>query len=921
MIIRMILLGLVGAGLAITLDRTFTSIVLAFFCGMAVSEYLRIQKVLRQLQHQMEGLQTLDNLQNLEQLEAKRRPQQEGVSVSSPTAEPVKQHTDQPAAPERIVAHSLRGKTPLASAQPKDALAAVSPADDDTPQHAKVAPRRVRAKKPPNALQSLIGRTSMPTRIGIIVLFFGVSFLLRYAAQSGFFPVEARLLLVVIFGGVIYQVGRKLQARDRGYGLLLRGGAIGIWYLSCYAAFSLYHLVGASMSFAILAGLSGFTAWSAARHDTKAMALLGIVGGFLTPVLLSTGQGSHVMLFSYYAVINAGIVAIAYHKTWPELPTAGFIFTFGIGTLWGASSYQPQFFSTTEPFLLLSAIFYLCVPLLFANQVGKAKAPIYGNVIVFGTPAIAFTLQLLLVADFDNGDAWSAFGFAAVYAAVLALLWRWLSKTAPVLRDAFIAIAAVFFTLGVGFVFEQDVAGALWALEAMGGVWLASRQQRAWGCYLSLLILLGAGALWLLDIPPAGARFLLNSAYLQMATIGLAGLGIAFVLDKHPGWLNAFLPNLAAGWASVWWLAGGAWQINYHYFGTSELPVFGLYVLCTSAALLALYYVTTWKRGGSLSSFGMLLAGVLGLIASTRTGGPLTGVGTIVWPLTVVYFYAATYLLSDEPSMAPVCRASYGLATALVVAIGGAEFYILFVDHFPTIAGRVIGISAVPLLVFWFVQHGRLWRQSFDDLHRNTISVILAAFLMLCFYVGLTIAPGIESSAGKLWAWPLNLTQFALLVSIALWWKAQHPTHLANARRSEGWLFIGASAFLLANAVLLRFIHIVLDIPYNAGNLWGNGTVQTTLSIFWTLCGMAGVMWSSRNQHYLLWNVGIGLLGIVVLKLFLVDLAQSGTIERIVSFIAVGLLLMAVGWKSPRPDKTGAQKPLSPSQPLNTQHH
>ncbi|MFX5793580.1 DUF2339 domain-containing protein, partial [Acinetobacter baumannii] len=85
-------------------------------------------------------------------------------------------------------------------------------------------------------------------------------------------------------------------------------------------------------------------------QDAAVLAFMGSAGGFLAPVLVSSGGGSHVALFSYYALLNAGIFAIAWFKAWRALNLLGFSFTFVIGSIWGATAYAPEHFASTEAF-------------------------------------------------------------------------------------------------------------------------------------------------------------------------------------------------------------------------------------------------------------------------------------------------------------------------------------------------------------------------------------------------------------------------------------------------------------------------------------------------------------------------------------------------------------------------------------------
>src|SRR5262245_60780381 len=134
---------------------------------------------------------------------------------------------------------------------------------------------------------------------------------------------------------------------------MLQGGGVGILYLTVFAALRLYQMVPPGLAFVLLAGMAAFSAVLAVVQDSRALAITGVAGGFLAPILASTGGGSHVALFSFYALLNLGILLIAWFKAWRSLNLLGFAFTFFIGLIWGARFYRSEFFASTEPFLIL----------------------------------------------------------------------------------------------------------------------------------------------------------------------------------------------------------------------------------------------------------------------------------------------------------------------------------------------------------------------------------------------------------------------------------------------------------------------------------------------------------------------------------------------------------------------------------------
>ena len=117
------------------------------------------------------------------------------------------------------------------------------------------------------------------------------------------------------------------------------------------------------------------------------------------------------------------------------------------------------------------------------------------------------------------------------------------------------------------------------------------------------------------------------------------------------------------------------------------------------------------------------------------------------------------------------------------------------------------------------------------------------------------------------------------------------------------WLALGGAAFIFLNGVLLRTLHHWAGIPYQLDAMLRSDLAQASLSIFWTVLALAAMLWAHRRGLRVLWFSGAGLMAAVVVKLFLVDLAKVGGIERIVSFIAVGVLMLVIGYFAPLPPK------------------
>jgi uncharacterized membrane protein len=221
--------------------------------------------------------------------------------------------------------------------------------------------------------------------------------------------------------------------------------------------------------------------------------------------------------------------------------------------------------------------------------------------------------------------------------------------------------------------------------------------------------------------------------------------------------------------------------------------------------------------------------------------------------------------------------------------------------------------AAGPLvaMVLWLTSRraGALWPVS---THRRTYLVqgltpLIALGWAWIFYADWRY----EGGAGPLPYVPLlnalDLTHAFVLLSFVAWWRALAREGHAPPLPAH-WLFaaLGVAVFFWLNAVLLRTIHHWADVPYRFDTLMRSMLVQAALSIFWTVQALALMFLANRRGQRTPWLIGAALMAMVVGKLFVVDLSNIGGIERIVSFIGVGLLMLAIGYLSPLPPRRNA---------------
>jgi uncharacterized membrane protein len=144
---------------------------------------------------------------------------------------------------------------------------------------------------------------------------------------------------------------------------------------------------------------------------------------------------------------------------------------------------------------------------------------------------------------------------------------------------------------------------------------------------------------------------------------------------------------------------------------------------------------------------------------------------------------------------------------------------------------------------------------------------------------------------------PLDLTIGAGAAAVVTWGRCLESADT----RVRLWKGLAVLGFVWGNAIALRSIHYWADVPYRLDALASSVLVQATLSILWTSAALTLMVLSRRRMERQLWIVGAALLTVVVGKLFLVDLSNTGTVARIVSFVGVGVLLLIIGYLAPVP--------------------
>jgi len=480
---------------------------------------------------------------------------------------------------------------------------------------------------------------NVPVKIGMLVLLAGVAALLKYASDQGWLnaPIELRLAAIAVaaLAGLVF--GWVQRDTRRMFALALQGGAIGILLLTIFAAFKRYDLMPAAPAFVLSVLLIAGMGVLAVVQNSRTLAVLGILAGFMAPIWLSTGSGNHVALFSYYAVLNAAILAIAWWRPWRALNLLGFAFTFGIGTAWGVLQYSADKFASTEPFLLLFFAFYLLIPILYARRQSAEKRDLIDGSLVFGTPLIAFSLQAGLLHDDRLLLALCSLALAALYAG---LAWALIKRERyAALGQSHAVLAVGFATLAVPLALSARATASVFALEGAALAWLGLRQQRWLPQVTGAVLTLGAafgfvvGAdYWHLD-----ATAIANPTFMSGLLLALAGFAAAFSYRRAQRDAPAIVYYL---WGLLWWLGSLSHEILR--FVTHRTEPDALLIAAAVTGWLAAEMHRRWPaRALVLTTLAMVLAAFpLALWQADVHDQPFAGYGALAGLAAYVGFRA-----------------------------------------------------------------------------------------------------------------------------------------------------------------------------------------------------------------------------------------------------------------------------------------
>ena len=386
-------------------------------------------------------------------------------------------------------------------------------------------------------IEKFIGE-NLINKIGILILVLGISFFVKYAIDKDWINEPARVGIGILSGAIVMVVAHRLKKNYAAFSSVFVAGAISIFYLTIGIAFHDYKLFSQTVAFIIMVVITIFSVLVSVSYDRKELAVLSLIGGFAVPFMVSTGEGNYKVLFTYIAILNIGMLIIAYFKKWNLVTLLAFIFSCLLYSAW----FGKGFYEDKLPYrgaLFFATIFYIIfsVATVINNLRNKGTFTKLEYFIMVANTFFYFGMGISIIENWET-DYKGIFTVAlALYNLIYAIfLYRkfGLDKNAIYLL---LGLTLTFVTLAIPIQFKGNYITLFWAGEAVLLFWLSQKSKISTfklGAIIVQILMLGSLVMdWekyysgnVMELKP-----FLNRMFIT-GIISLASLILTYILSK-----------------------------------------------------------------------------------------------------------------------------------------------------------------------------------------------------------------------------------------------------------------------------------------------------------------------------------------------------------------------------------------------------
>lgn len=337
-------------------------------------------------------------------------------------------------------------------------------------------------------LENYIGMRFMHI-VGIVVLVIGLSIGVKYAIDKELISEGMRIMLAYAAGVALFILSMRLKKKYHLFSAILFSGSMASVYFTTYAAFVYYNFFPVSIAFALMTALTIYTVITAISYNRQEIAVLGMIGAYGIPFLVSANAERIDLFFSYILLINIGVVFISFRRSWRLMQYLALLITWLLFAGWSFMRYE-----TTDQlmgFVFMAAYFTIFLVSALAPQASRKEALLPGEIqqVIINNTA----LYLAAVLIFGNGgfttNIAATTGFVSLFTGLLALSSVWIFPGEIILQRLLAWQSIILLVLFIGLQWNGVVVTLLWvAIAVLLFVW-GIYNKRSWPRLASILLI------------------------------------------------------------------------------------------------------------------------------------------------------------------------------------------------------------------------------------------------------------------------------------------------------------------------------------------------------------------------------------------------------------------------------------------------
>jgi uncharacterized membrane protein len=749
-------------------------------------------------------------------------------------------------------------------------------------------------ERPPGEWEQILGGNWL-ARIGVFALLIGIAFFLKYAFDKNWISPVIRVLMGGVFGLLLLGGGHLWRKKYPVMTRVLTGGGVGVMFLSVFAAFSVYSLIPFLPAIILVLVICAISVFFALRYDSMALAILGVIGAFLAPLLVGI-SGSHAVNHGtaipiYLIIVDIGVLYVSTFRNWRWFTVLSFLSSALIFQIAYEKYHNDIGIATEEVFLTLLFLIFVGTTILFNVIRRKAANELDWMLMLFNAVYYFGVSYYIMWGSLRDWMGLFSLLVALFYGGLYYLIRRRGTENRPLSLFA-LGLALIFLTIAIPVqIGDRAWTTIIWAADGAIVIWLSFRTKmallRANGY---IVFVLTAIRLLFYDIElPAGNYFpVFNQRGLAflvcIAIVYLAGYILRHYKDMQTeseknAWSVYPLFLIAANTLTMWFI--GVEISTYIDLVNASVPTWPLLFLIGLGVVTTLQHLI-WRRRAETYDVILLIANaIFYAVISAVVWVTFRGwIGGLYFLLAFVYFglYWGTRKRTEgNLRLAPIAI-SIGVlyfTAAIPVQIGNYPWVsIAWAGEFITLMW-VAGAIRLPLLRYF-----------------GYMTFVIMA-IRLVFIDTFVKIPNFQPV--------INLRFLAFVTGILAAytgaWLLRH-----DRDREPGWKTPASTLWIFANFLTLWLLSFEIwnFFDYRALNGMASSAAQNaqnlSLTGIWLVYAVVLLVVGIARRSRAVRLGGLALMALSILKVFMYDVFKLETVYRIIAFVGLGILLLVGGY-------------------------